>query len=259
MTTCKSCQSGYIINYNLYKKNLYKFTNTTERNVFDILFKAQKNNWRFDSGLNFCEPVVATNCATLASFNLCASCMDGYYLDSTTKVCTLFPEPIIPNCNIYAYDDIFRWKYKCVSCKDNFFLKDKKTCSAVTIDANCDAYDTTANTTSCIRCKQAKLLTNGSCTTDRTIVTNCNTYMTSVNKCSICNDTYTLNTEGNACKKVTPNCKTPVAFDANTVENVKCSKCADEYYLVSADGTCLKGAKKCKEYASETTCSSCLN
>lgn len=128
LTTCKSCQPGYIINYNLYKKNFYKFTVTSERNAFDLLFKAQKNNWRFESPLDFCEPVVATNCATLASFNLCASCADGYYLDSTTKVCTLFPEPIIPNCNIYAYDDIFRWKYKCVSCKENYFLKDKKTC-----------------------------------------------------------------------------------------------------------------------------------
>lgn len=208
---------------------------------------------------NICEAVTATNCATLSNFNQCATCAPKHYLDSTTKLCTPIPEPIIPNCQIYAFHDVTKWKYKCVSCKENFFLKDNKTCSAVTIDANCDAYSTTASTTSCIRCKKEKLLVTGTCTTDRNpIIANCLTHSPTLNKCEVCADTYTLNADGSACKKVTPYCKTPLSFNTTSAENIKCSKCIDEYYL-AADGTCVKGGKNCKEYSSETQCTSCLN
>lgn len=142
---------------------------------------------------------------TMCVSAVCTSCLDSFV--SSTGVCTA-PTTAVANCGIYlnATD--------CLSCNYGFFLKDAKTCTAISI-ANClKLVDDKATTPKCSVCASGKKANaDGTCSSNSCSQSDCAVCSTTtvasltVDVCAICNSGFAWGLTTLKCEKeTTANC-----------------------------------------------------
>ena len=167
-----------------------------------------------------CLPIVE-NCSvyvksTINSLRLeCSVCNDGYYFNTTYKVCA---RGTVENCKSYN-----RTTNQCSLCESNFYLV-SNTCLPHTQLPSCIDYSTNQADT-CTQCKPFTFLFSSlnTCVAVDDIK-NCKTYG-SKTTCAVCQDGYYLYNPSE-CRVIPPeyNC---VHMDGN----LNCIKCLPQYVL----------------------------
>ena len=112
--------------------------------------------------LNVCREATVKNCASYETYNKCAVCISGYYLDKD-KLCQKYPEPIIQNCLTYSYWSGNKWEYQCIKCASGMYVKSEKFCQPVTTVLNCITYNTTSANTGCLECASGFYVSANQC------------------------------------------------------------------------------------------------
>ena len=80
---------------------------------------------------NLCQPCMK-NCLTCSSAAVCTSCKDRYFLYSSGTSCEF--KKLITTANCIQIVDKAASPTVCSKCENNYWLKNDKTCVAVTIE-----------------------------------------------------------------------------------------------------------------------------
>ena len=252
--SCNTCGSGYINNANSY----FTAFNTSASAVFENLFLtsySKATNWQ---ALSVCQAITATNCASYKTYNQCAVCSTGYFLNSV-GTCTAFPLAIIDGCAIYSNANT------CTTCVATKRLVDAtgKACVDNTVVTNCLTYNPSAvGATICVACTSGFYLQSGACSTARTIsanIQNCATTVADADRCSSCATGYQVTTDGSKCLAAISSCAAyGQTSSSSTVQT--CTACNNGFYLNSDNSGCTAGTiANCLVYGSSSTCTTCDN
>lgn len=184
-----------------------------------------------------------TNCAAYtANADTCTTCATGYFLSADQKTCTAYPNGIFKCANYSSANT-------CTFCSPGYYLASNACTAVTTTIGNCVDY---ATATTCLNCATNYVASGNTCVA--ATAQNCATY-TSASACKSCNQGYVLTTSNNVtnCTALT---KTGCATIDYTTQ--KCTSCNTSYYLAS-DGTCAAATTiaRCTVYASATTCAQC--
>ena len=152
----------------------------------------------------------------------------------------------IHNCAVYSSVST------CSQCKDDYYLKDNKTCLPVDSPiTNCETHSTTTNTIECVKCESDYYLADSTtCTSRDNTDPNCVEYFVGDDQCKTCDTNYFLN--GLVCYSKIAHCST---HQVNPT--IACLGCEDGYYLFS--DACIEGSvTDCFKYSQDGTANSCI-
>ena len=249
---CNSCGSGFVNNANNYFSAFNTSAGTTFENLFLNSFR-QNTNWR---SLSVCQAIAVTNCASYKSFNQCAVCSAGYFLNAV-GTCTAFPLAIIEGCAMYGSATT------CVMCTATKRLIDSAGTGCVdnTPVTNCLTYNPAAvGATICVACTANYYLQSGTCSTIRVNslnVQNCATTATSADQCATCITGFRVTSDGAKCLTAISNCATyGQTSSSSTVQT--CTACNNGFYLSTDNASCIAGTiANCLVYSNASTCTTC--
>lgn len=251
---CDACASGFILNQNLYFENSFKTASTLEKEESLANVLMSKTGLKMLINRPVCQETTVKYCSAYESFNLCKTCMPGYFI-TEEKSCQAFPKSVILNCTIYSSNTT------CLECNQGFYLSSSTECKIVASVENCSEYSQISNTTQCTGCGSEFYLASPTSCSTRNIsalskITNCKTKSHNSDKCLICNTNSVLSSGGDECAAEITNCDTHNAFTAGNTPT--CSKCVNGFYL--DNNVCKSGTDtNCEVFASGGTCSQCKN
>lgn len=234
---CNRCRADHIMNYNNYFDFYYRITNTNLNGTFiDIMARRSKHK-RYNDVLGPCQPIELQNCEEIKSFNTCARCIAGYYVDSEYK-CRPNPYPVIPNCKTYTANDV------CDSCEDGYHLSTTTKCEANTVIENCEGYSTIETVTTCLYCRDGYYLAGNTCIPrEKSLsIPNCVIQANDQDRCNYCDLGYVIGYGGLFCKNEVLNCNEYNPQTGTDELPVVCTKCRDGFYLNTEDNTCIEGS-----------------
>jgi hypothetical protein len=261
---CSRCETGYFVNEN-YQCEL--MPEEAIDNCFEY-FHAKKCRKCLDdyymASDTKCSPHAKTieSCQQMSQMTLdiCALCVDGYYLTSNKCVLRQSRE----NCAAYSPTDDL-----CSLCDNNFILSPDKTRCFPVIE-NCQDYSFSETLATCKECVPEYFVRpTGICAKVTLQLDGCYRYKydavaTNNYKCNVCNNMYYMNTSG-VCQKhqnfisIYVNCRTtnPTAKDS-------CLSCASNELLKNATNYCEpvdinKLDEYCNTYNSDSNCTTCQN
>ncbi len=142
---CKSCSTGYILNYSLSSQKLLRFDTTEQKRELSNTFNEIVLG---NEGLKYapvCQKIDVQNCMFPVNATTCGFCELGYIL-LENRTCQRFPIPAILNCQKYLHP------LKCLKCTNRYFLKNDTECEPVTEIQNCSIYDGEASSSVCQEC-----------------------------------------------------------------------------------------------------------
>jgi len=227
---CSGCMGGY---YLFYSNNQYVcqqlpnfcLTADPSGNCLTCLNNYIVYNYRC---------VLADSILNCQSYNMktyvCLACIQGYYLNPNTNICTLLPI----NCaNVNAYG-------QCIACANNYILVGQ-TCALNIL--NCYSYN--PNNGLCLQCMNGYALSSDSLTCSLVVV-NCQVFSPTGNCLQCANGYYLVN---NYCYSLPQGC--------NQLNNQQlCIGCLSQYTLYQ--NICLLTVANCLYY-NQYGCSQCVS
>lgn len=259
---CSKCETGYFVN-EIYQCEL--MPEEAIDNCFEY-YSAKKCRMCLDDFYMESDTKCSAHTKTIESclqmsqttLDICAVCVDGYYL--TSNKCVL--RQVRENCAVYSLTDDL-----CSICDNNFILSPDKTRCFPVIE-NCQDYDFSETLATCKECiPEYYVRPAGTCAKVTLQLDGCYRYKydalaTNNYKCSVCNNGYYMNASG-VCQKhqsfigTYVNCKAtnPTSKDA-------CASCSSNELLKNVTNYCEpvdinKLDEHCQTYNSASNCTTC--
>ena len=319
--TCAACEPHFVIEAAKCKAVATQLVNC-ETYGTETTCGGCKSGFFVSSDLKSCETAPSvSNCNQLSRFE-CQTCESGFILNrnlyfntsfktsSTLEKMSTLLSISFQNNNLKLLNNSisvcqtttatncleFETFNTCKLCKDEFFLKEDKTCEAypksiidncqiytsdtvcqtcnqgfyrvsstecklVTSVENCSEYSQDSNTTACKKCNAEYYVASTTSCAARVIsagslIANCKTKYHNADKCEFCNTSFQLSSGEDECAPMLPDCLKHNDFPKGTTPT--CSTCINGYYL--SNNVCTTGSdSNCVVYNNDGTCKTCKN